>query len=188
MSEKTYTLTMSDGDRVNIGGLRIRIQDYSAYGNSSITVYGRRNNDDVNEDPFGELEIEIKQIEFPDRDNDDDAEFTFTLTAQEIADTLKEYDDAYMSDDDADFDEPESVYVALTTHNYQMSGMNIVVATGTDEEQVREEAERKISEKLVTEVGTDIYADTELKNLVVVSKTEAKRRYGFDWDNYQPYE
>lgn len=79
-----------------------------------------------------------------------------------------------------------ATYIALTTHNYQMSGMNIVIAAGTNEQIVRDYAERKISERLVTPIGTDIYADTELKNLRVVSKTKAQKLYGFDFDNWIP--
>lgn len=73
-----------------------------------------------------------------------------------------------------------TTYYALTTQNAQMSGWSIR-ATGTDKEQVRRDAEGEIERlcgPLVQPVGTNIFTDTELKNLVVVSETVAKRRYG----------
>lgn len=77
-----------------------------------------------------------------------------------------------------------ATFIAMTTHNYQTSGMNIIVAVGHDENKVRQHAEAKLSEHLATSVGTDIYADTELKNLVIASKTKAKKLYGFDLSDY----
>ncbi len=71
-------------------------------------------------------------------------------------------------------------YYALTTQNAQMSEWSIR-ATGDDKEQVRTEATAEIERlhgPLVQSVGTNIFTDTELKNLVVVSETVAKRRYG----------
>lgn len=76
-------------------------------------------------------------------------------------------------------------YIALTTHNFQMSGMNILIAAGHDWEKVYDHALAEITRNLVTEIGTDIYADTERKNLIVVSMTEAKRRYGFNWMDHE---
>lgn len=81
-----------------------------------------------------------------------------------------------------------ATYIAMTTHNYQQSGMNIILAAGPNERRVREYAEREIVKSLVTPIGTDIYADTEMKNLIVVSKTKALRNFGFDFSQFYPYE
>lgn len=70
-------------------------------------------------------------------------------------------------------------YVAVTTINPQ-HGWN-EVATGTDKDQVREDAERQIAGNQWNQVK-DIYTQTQLVNLRVVSKTEAKTRYNVDID------
>ena len=72
----------------------------------------------------------------------------------------------------------KATYIAMTTHNYQMSGFHIILAAGHNKQAVRDAAEAKI-------IGHDIYADTERKNLVVVSKTKAKK-LGFDWSQWIP--
>jgi len=73
----------------------------------------------------------------------------------------------------------KATYVAVTTTNPQY-GWN-EVATGGDKEAVREAAERKIAGNQWNQVK-DIYTQTELTNLRVVSKTIAKREYGVDID------
>lgn len=74
-----------------------------------------------------------------------------------------------------------ATYIAMTTHNFQQNGMNKVVCAGSNRKAVEAAAlaDRELS-------GTDIYADTYRKNLVIVSKTQAKRRYGFDFDAWEP--
>lgn len=63
------------------------------------------------------------------------------------------------------------LYVALSTNNFQQNGYS-VIATGHFQNDLRERAQRIIDEK-----ETGIYRDTQLKNLIVVSKTVAKRKY-----------
>lgn len=73
-----------------------------------------------------------------------------------------------------------ATYYGLTTQNAQMSGWSIR-AIGTDKAQVRREAEAEIERlngPLIQQIGTNIFTQTELRNLVVVSETVAKRRYG----------
>jgi hypothetical protein len=77
-------------------------------------------------------------------------------------------------------------YIALTTHNAQMNGYNLVIAAGHSRKAVEAKA-REIIGPVVTEYGTDIYKDTEHKNLIVVSKTRAKRDFGFDWEQFYPH-
>lgn len=61
-------------------------------------------------------------------------------------------------------------YVAITTINAQTSDYR-VVARGTDKDVVRDVARAAID-------GVDIYAETEHKNLRVLSKTQARRLAG----------
>jgi len=78
------------------------------------------------------------------------------------------------------------LYIALTTYNSQMSGYNIILAAGHDKGKVQEAAY-----EIIGDTGRSIYADTEFKNLVVVSRTKAKRLYKFDFDEWpgpQPYD
>lgn len=70
-------------------------------------------------------------------------------------------------------------YVAVTTTNPQ-HGWN-EVTTGEDKDAVRDAAERKIAGAQWNQ-AKDIYTQTELANLRVVSKTTAKREYGVDID------
>lgn len=72
-----------------------------------------------------------------------------------------------------------ATYVAVTTTNPQHGWHE--VTSGTDKEQVREAAERQIAGAQWNQVK-DIYTQTELTNLRVVSKTTAKREYGVDTD------
>lgn len=77
-----------------------------------------------------------------------------------------------------------ATYLALTTTNYQQNGYH-VVAEGTDKEAVRKAAEVNIGD-VATGYGTDIYKVTEQQNLIVVSKSEAAKRFGIGkksrWD------
>lgn len=73
-------------------------------------------------------------------------------------------------------------YVAITTTNPQ-HGWN-EVCTGGDADAVRTEAERHIAGNQWSQVK-DIYMQTKLTNLRVVSKTEAKRTYGVDIDAFE---
>jgi len=78
------------------------------------------------------------------------------------------------------------IYIALTTYNSQMSGYNIILAAGHGKKAVREAAY-----EIIGDTGRSIYADTEFKNMVVVSRSKAKRLYGFDFDEWpgpQPYD
>ena len=73
-------------------------------------------------------------------------------------------------------------YVAVTTTNPQHGWKE--VTTGADKEQVRNTAERQIAGNQWNQVK-DIYTQTELTNLRVVSKTTAKREYGVDIDRIE---
>lgn len=73
-------------------------------------------------------------------------------------------------------------YVAVTTTNPQY-GWN-EVCTGGNAESVRNDAERKIAGNQWNQVK-DIYTQTQLTNLRVVSKTIAKREYGVDIDKVE---
>ena len=73
-----------------------------------------------------------------------------------------------------------TTYVALTTTNYQTNGYH-EVARGGDKASVRLEAETKIVGNQV-DMPKDIYTQTELVNLIVVSKTKAKT-LGVDIDH-----
>lgn len=72
-----------------------------------------------------------------------------------------------------------ATYVAVTSINPQCGWYE--VTTGTDKKQVRETAERQIAGAQWNQVK-DIFTQTELTNLRVVSKTTAKREYGVDID------
>ena len=71
-----------------------------------------------------------------------------------------------------------ATYLALTTHNYQQNGYH-EVARGNKKQDVRAAAEQHGSLQ-----GHDVYAETYRRNLIVVSKTAAKRRYGFNADSW----
>jgi hypothetical protein len=80
----------------------------------------------------------------------------------------------------------KATYIAMTTHNYQTNGYNIILAAGHNKSAVEDKARELIGAvQRPSEAFTDIYKDTEHKNLVVVSKTAAKRM-GFNWDTYYP--
>jgi len=68
-----------------------------------------------------------------------------------------------------------ATYVAVTTTNGQNGFYE--VARGSNKEDVRQQAEEAIG-GVATGYGTDIYKQTEHANLHVVSKTEAKRKFG----------
>ena len=68
-------------------------------------------------------------------------------------------------------------YVALSTKNYSQDGYT-VFAVGSNKEAVAEAAEREI-----TDNNNGIYADTLIKNLLVVTATNAKKEYGIDVNN-----
>lgn len=74
-----------------------------------------------------------------------------------------------------------STYVALTTTNYKENGYH-VVAEGSSKPALTEQAKNKIC-GVQKNTEKDISTETELKNLIVVSKTAAKRRYGIDIDS-----
>ena len=71
-----------------------------------------------------------------------------------------------------------TTYVALSTTNYQTSGMEVFAIADTRDAAEVEAEERIIANNgpLRQECGTNIYTDTLLKNLRVVSKSEAIRR------------
>jgi hypothetical protein len=71
-------------------------------------------------------------------------------------------------------------YVALTTTNPQ-TGWSIV-AVGHNKTEVKDFSENKLHHDVEPGHVRDIYADTELKNLRVVSKTKAIREYHIDAD------
>ena len=71
----------------------------------------------------------------------------------------------------------QPLYVAFTTQNEQMSGWR-VVATGAIKSEVQANAEREICGDQ-WDGPKDIYVDTELKNLTVVSKSQALRNPAF---------
>lgn len=73
-----------------------------------------------------------------------------------------------------------ATYVAVTTTNAQQNGWREVI-TGSDKAEVQEKAERQICGNQY-DGPKDIYTQTELRNLRVVSKTEAKRTFGVDID------
>lgn len=73
-------------------------------------------------------------------------------------------------------------YVAVTTTNPQHGWHE--VASGCDKDAVKEQAERQIAGTQWNQVK-DIYTQTELVNLRVVSKTDAKRKYGVDIDKVE---
>lgn len=76
-----------------------------------------------------------------------------------------------------------ATYYALTTLNEQTNGWDIV-ALGADKAATLEAAYADIYRRNGSGPNRvhDIYTDTELKNLVVVSQTVARRRYGItDW-------
>jgi len=68
-------------------------------------------------------------------------------------------------------------YYALTTTNAQQSGWTPLRASGPDGGAVERDA-RAIIGPIATEHGTDIYRDTEHKNLVIVPSSKL-RFYGW---------
>lgn len=72
-----------------------------------------------------------------------------------------------------------ATYVAVTTTNPQHGWKKVEV--GSDKDAVRDAAERRIAGSQWNEVK-DIYTQTKLTNLRVVSKTTAKRQYYVDID------
>jgi hypothetical protein len=72
-----------------------------------------------------------------------------------------------------------TTYVAVTSTNPQNGWRE--VTTGTDKTAVRDAAEQNIAGHQWNQVK-DIYTQTELTNLRVVSKTTAKRDFGVDID------
>jgi hypothetical protein len=72
-----------------------------------------------------------------------------------------------------------TTHVAVTSTNPQ-NGWR-AVTTGNDKAAVRDAAEQKIAGHVWNQ-AKDIYTQTELTNLRVVSKTTAKRNYGVDID------
>ena len=68
-------------------------------------------------------------------------------------------------------------YYALTTTNAQQSGWTPLRASGPDGAAVEMDA-RAIIGPIATEYGTDIYLDTEHKNLVIVPSSKL-RFYGW---------
>lgn len=79
----------------------------------------------------------------------------------------------------------QPLYIALTTTNAQVHGWK-VLAYGHDAAKVQSKAEELIGD-IRTDAGTDIYRETEHKNLRVVSKTTAKRSYGIDYDDNESW-
>lgn len=71
-------------------------------------------------------------------------------------------------------------YVAITTTNAQQNGWH-EVASGTNKAEVQAQAERQIAGNQ-WDKPKDIYTQTELANLTVVSATVAKRTYKVDPD------
>lgn len=71
-------------------------------------------------------------------------------------------------------------YVAVTTTNAQTNGWH-EVARGADKQAVQAAAEQKIAGHQWDQ-QKDIYTETELRNLHVVSKTNAKRTFKVDID------
>lgn len=69
-------------------------------------------------------------------------------------------------------------YVAVSTTNAQQNGWEAIV-TGNNKKAIEEAAKRRIeSDHTVRSTNTiDIYGETLLRNLRVVSKSEAKRKY-----------
>jgi hypothetical protein len=70
-------------------------------------------------------------------------------------------------------------FVAVTTTNPRYGWYQ--VATGTDKAKLEDEAARKIAGNQ-WDTAKDICTQTELTNLRVVSKTDAKREYHVDVD------
>ena len=62
----------------------------------------------------------------------------------------------------------KATYLALTTTNFRQNGYH-VVCSGSDKAAVRKQAEENIG-------NADIYAQTEQRNLIVISKSEARRK------------
>lgn len=76
----------------------------------------------------------------------------------------------------------KQTYVAVTSTNPQQGWEEIT--HGTDKEQVQIDAESEIAGAQWNQ-SKDIYTQTKLRNLRVVSKTTAKREYGVDIDTPQ---
>ena len=68
-------------------------------------------------------------------------------------------------------------YVALSTTNYSQDGYT-ALAVGSNKEAVKEAAEREI-----TDNNGGVYANTLIKNLLIVTATNAKREHGIDVNN-----
>jgi len=68
-----------------------------------------------------------------------------------------------------------ATYLALTTTNFQQNGYN-EIARGNNKKDVENAA-------LDTITGSDVYAETKRTNLIVISKSAAKRDYGIDIDS-----
>ena len=80
-----------------------------------------------------------------------------------------------------------AIYIALTTTNAQQSGWK-VIAYGEDVDAVEAKARELIGDPAGLTPGSvrDIYAETEHKNLRVVSKTAAKK-LGVDYDDNESW-
>ena len=61
-----------------------------------------------------------------------------------------------------------ATYIALTTHNFRQNGYHVVFS-GANKAIVKKEAQEKIG-------NYDIYDQTRQRNLIVISKSEAKRK------------
>jgi len=77
-----------------------------------------------------------------------------------------------------------ATYVAITTTNAQHGWSK--VATGSNKKEVLAKAEQIICGDQMDQVK-DIYTQTKMSNLKVVSKTVAKRTYGVDIDKVEMY-
>lgn len=70
----------------------------------------------------------------------------------------------------------KALYLALSTINARANGFRIIAA-GHDKAAVENAARAAIGN------GIDIYSDTYRKNLAIVSKTVAKRKFGVNWED-----
>jgi len=70
-----------------------------------------------------------------------------------------------------------ATYIAFSTTNFQMSGMSVYAVADTKAAAEVEAEERIVKENgpLAQTCGTNIYTDTLMKNLRVVSKSKAQR-------------
>ena len=80
-----------------------------------------------------------------------------------------------------------ALYIALTTTNAQQNGWK-VLAYGLNADAVEAKAREIIGDPAGIAPGSvrDIYAETEHKNLRVVSKTDAKK-FGVDYDDNESW-